>query len=97
MKPAGGAQDRPTADDAILARVRAIVTDIAGAGRVPADAGPDTPLGEEGFWLDSTEMLEVILACEREFGISFGADTSPGVEGVSTVRSLAEAIRIQVT
>jgi acyl carrier protein len=48
-------------------RVRGIVVRIAGPERVPANLEPDTPLGEGGLWLDSVELLEVILACERAF------------------------------
>ena len=57
--------------DPLLARTRAIIERIAGPDRTPADSGPETPLAD-GFWLDSIEMLEVIVACEREFGVVFG-------------------------
>jgi acyl carrier protein len=77
--------------DGILERVQAIVTGIAGADRTPPDVGPDTPLGEDGFWLDSVDMLEVLLACEQEFGTSFKSGLAS--ETLTTVRSLAEAIR----
>jgi acyl carrier protein len=53
--------------DAVLRRVEAIVRAVAGERRIPADANPDTPLGDDGYWLDSVEVLEVILACEQEF------------------------------
>ena len=77
-------------DDGILGRVQTIVTGIAGADRTPSNVGPDTPLGEDGFWLDSVDMLEVLLACEQEFGTSFKSNLAN--EALTTVRSLAEAI-----
>src|SRR5262249_14369908 len=55
-------------NDSIVERVHAIVNQIAGPGRTPDDAGPDTPLGESGYWLDSVDVLEVLVACEHEFG-----------------------------
>ena len=81
-----------TGDD-ILPRVQAIVGDVAGPDRTPAGAGPDTPLGEAGYWLDSVDVLEVILACEREFGTVFeaGSDLTGGALG--SVRGLADLIR----
>jgi acyl carrier protein len=82
---------KPMTDDGILARVQDIVARIAGAERTPPDAGPDTPLGEDGFWLDSVDMLEVLLACEQEFGAAF--KTNLATERLTTVRSLADAIR----
>ncbi|HYB41765.1 MAG TPA: acyl carrier protein [Candidatus Methylomirabilis sp.] len=78
-------------DDGVLERVQAIVAGIAGADRTPAVVGPDTPLGEDGFWLDSVDMLEVLLACEREFSTSFPANLAGAA--LATVRSLAEAVR----
>ena len=78
-------------DDSVLDRVQQIIVGVAGAERTPANAGPDTPLGEEGFWLDSVDILEVLLACEHEFGTSFKANLAD--EGLRTVRSLAEAIQ----
>jgi acyl carrier protein len=78
-------------DERVLARVQAIVTGIAGAERTPGNVGPDTPLGEDGFWLDSVDILEVLLACEHEFCTSFKAKVAN--ETLTTVRSLADAIQ----
>lgn len=77
--------------DRILEGVQAIVTAIAGGDRTPARIGPDTPLGEGGFWLDSIDMLEVLIACEKKFGTSFAPGRAS--EALMTLRSLAEAIR----
>ena len=80
-------------EDTILLRVKDIVAGVAGPLRSPEEGGPDTPLGEAGYWLDSMDLLEVILACERDFGISFDAGEDLTAEALSTVRSLAELIR----
>jgi hypothetical protein len=61
----------------VLEGVQAIVAEIAGAHRTPSDAGPETPLGEDGFWLDSIDVLEVILACRRSVRSSTPTRASP--------------------
>jgi hypothetical protein len=48
-----------------LARVQAIVTGVAGPNRVPDGAGPDTPLQDGGFWLDSAAVVEVMIGTVR--------------------------------
>jgi len=82
--------------DAILARVQAIVAGVAGPERTPGDAGPDTPLGDTGYWLDSVDVLEVILACEQEFGTVFAGDGGITPESVATPRRLADLIRSRI-
>jgi acyl carrier protein len=59
-----------SARDPVLDAIRALVERVAGPSRTPAHAGPDTRL-TEGYWLDSVELLEVLIACETEFGIAF--------------------------
>jgi acyl carrier protein len=77
--------------DAIRARVEAIVAAVAGPLRQPESAGPDTPLGESGFWLDSVDLLEIVLSCEREFDVVFDPDKVAG--SLETARTLAHRIR----
>ena len=80
-------------DGTLVDQVRAIVTGVVGEGRAPAEVDRDTPLAEGGFWLDSVEMLEVILACEGKFGITFKpADDLIG-DGLQSLGTLADAIR----
>jgi acyl carrier protein len=59
-----------SARDPVLDAIRALVERVAGPSRTPAEAGPETRL-TEGYWLDSVELLEVLIACESEFGIAF--------------------------
>jgi acyl carrier protein len=80
-------------DDRCIERVHSIVERIAGPARSVPGAGPETRLGDGGFWLDSTAMLEVVLACEEEFGIVFDWEGELSPEVLGTIRSLAEAIR----
>ena len=82
--------------DGILERVQAIVADIAGPDRTPPDAGPDTPLGDTGYWLDSVDVLEIILACEREFGTIFDDGSGLTADTLHTPRSLAALIRSRI-
>ena len=78
--------------DAILSRVLAVVSGVAGPRRTPPGAGPATPLGEAGYWLDSVDVLEVILACEHQFGVVLGDAEDLTVENLASVASLAALI-----
>ena len=68
-----------------------IVAGVVGAGRVPTQPGLDTPL-RDGYWLDSMELLEVVIACEARFGIAFleAVDLTP--ENLATVGTLVALI-----
>lgn len=79
--------------DRLCDRVRDIVTRIAGPHRTPANAGPATPLAEGGFWLDSIALLEVIVACETEFGVTFDSARDLTRDTLKSVESLAAVIR----
>jgi acyl carrier protein len=78
--------------DPLLHTIRAIVEGVAGASRTPLDAGVETRLSE-GFWLDSVELLEVLVACETRFGIAF--DDARDLEGgaLNTLGTLTELVR----
>mgnify|MGYP001325752158 CR=1 FL=1 len=76
-----------------LEAVQAVVTSIAGAHRSPAGAGPDTPLTEGGFWLDSVHLLEVFIACEDAFGVVFDPETDFTDQTLMTVRTLFDLVR----
>lgn len=80
-------------EDSILERVSEILAEIAGPTRTPADSGADTPLGEGGFWLDSLDLLEAILACEKAFGTPIDAGSEVSPDALRTVRSLANLNR----
>ena len=85
-------RDSPSADGALVDRVRKVVARVAGPARVPAQAGPDTPLAEDGFWLDSVDLIELVVACEDEFGVTFEGEADLTPENLRTVRSLAELV-----
>jgi acyl carrier protein len=72
--------------------IRTLVGRIAGPGRTPTDSGPETPLSEAGFWLDSVELLEIVVACEEEFGITFDATQDFAGETFKTLGTLAALI-----
>jgi acyl carrier protein len=78
--------------DPILIATRAIIERIAGSDRTPADCGPDTPLAD-GFWLDSVELVDVLVACEQEFGIIIDDDMDVRSGAFGTLGSLADLIR----
>lgn len=73
-------------------RVRQVVARIAGPARTPPDAGPDTPLAAGGFWLDSVDLVEVIVACEEEFAVAFEGESDLTADALRTVRALADLI-----
>jgi acyl carrier protein len=79
--------------DAILSETLAILSRIAASIRTPADVGPATPLTDGGFWLDSVEILEVVVACEERFGVVFDAEMDLTTETLKTVENLAAVIR----
>ena len=79
-------------------QVLSIVVSIAGSDRSPAGAGRDTPLADDGFWLDSVDLLETVLACEEAFGVVFdsGIDfTDHSLRTVGTLFDLIQAKRIR--
>ena len=76
----------------MLARTRAVIERVAGAARTPPDVGAHTALGD-GYWLDSIELLDVIVACEIEFDIVFG-DLPPAA--LSTLGTLTRVIESQL-
>jgi acyl carrier protein len=80
-------------DDPLLARVHAVVAGVAGAARARGDEHPDTPLGASGFWLDSLDLVEVVVACEHEFGVTFDGERDVTPESLASIRSLAALIR----
>ncbi len=73
-------------------RLLKIVADVAGPGRTPADLGPDTALRDGGVWLDSVGLLELIVAAEAEFQVSFDPASDFGDAALSTVGSLGDVI-----
>ena len=78
-----------------IERVRAIIQEIVGPSRMPVGVDADTPLND-GVWLDSVEMLELILACEREFGIVFDGGGQLAPEALATVGSLANLVHTRL-
>jgi acyl carrier protein len=83
-------------EDRLVDRVLGIVVQVAGPHRAPPSPGPDTPLAEGGFWLDSAGLFEVVLACEAEFDVRFDTETDLFPERLTTVATLAETVREHV-
>lgn len=79
-------------DPALDAAVRAILERIAGPARTPANLGPDTPLAD-GLWLDSIELVEVIVACENEFGIVFDSSNDLRAGAFATLATLTSLVQ----
>ena len=82
----------PLPPDAVLSRVLRIVTEIAGPNRRPADPGARTRLSGGGFWLDSIDLLELMIACDQAFGPVFDAESGPAMAHVETIGDLVTLI-----
>lgn len=79
-------------DPGVVDRLLKIVAEVAGPGRTPADLGPHTPLRDGGVWLDSVALLELIVASEAEFAVSFDPTSDFGDTALATVESLGAVI-----
>ena len=89
--------DRAPSSDSVLTRVIEIVTKIAGPNRTPSHPGASTRLWGGGFWLDSIDLLDLMLACDATFAPVFGAPvfgSAPRsvMADVKTVSDLVAAI-----
>lgn len=78
--------------DELLTSVLGIVAGVAGGARTPAGASADTAL-RDGYWLDSMELLEVVLSCEAQFGVTFEASVDLTPEHLATVGTLAALVQ----
>src|SRR5262249_49452214 len=90
---AEGGIARVTDNAVVLERLRKIIVEVIGTARVPPDVGPEVALGDGGLWLDSVEVLQVVLASESEFGITFEPGEDLVGDGVATLGALADVIR----
>lgn len=79
-------------EEQLLATTRAIIERVVGRERTPASSGPDTPLAD-GFWLDSIELVEVLVACEVAFGIELDETSDLESGAFGTLGTLATLIK----
>ena len=80
-----------SAPDALTAAVEAVVREVAGPGRSPAQVDRSTRL-TDGFWLDSADLFTLVLTCEARFGVAFDADDDFAPATLATLGSLADRI-----
>jgi acyl carrier protein len=74
-----------TTEDAVLARVRAVIVKVFGDDEVMVDAST-TAADVEGW--DSVSNIEVMVALEREFGIRFNTGEMATVANVGELVTL---------
>jgi acyl carrier protein len=77
---------------ALLDRLRGVIAGVVGVARVPAGLGADTALANGGLWLDSVELLQVVLAAEAEFGIVFEPGEDLVGDGLQTLGTFGDLI-----
>jgi len=75
-----------------VARLVAILTQVAGPDRTPDGVGSETPINEGGFWLDSADLLEVVLACEEAFSVDLDPSAVFADGSALTVARLMDAV-----
>jgi acyl carrier protein len=80
-----------------LDAVRAVVDRVGGAHGISGGAGPETRLTEGGYWLDSVQLLEAIIACEHAFGVVFDPATDFTDDNLRTVGTLCDLVRDAVS
>jgi acyl carrier protein len=78
-------------EEPLFAEVHRVVDKIA-AHRAPVDVGPETRLADD-YWLDSIEMLEVLIECEAAFGVTFDERGDFDAGALRTLGSLTELLR----
>lgn len=79
--------------DPVLVRVWQTLADVAGPERTPAGPSAACPIGSNGFWFDSIDFLDAVLACEKAFGIAFDPETDFDTSRLRTVGDLVDLVR----
>ena len=72
----------------LLSRVRKILIDRLHVRRAPDEIDPDTALFLSGLGLDSVDMVEIVVACEAEFGVTIRS----GAVGRARLRTLNNVV-----
>ena len=54
--------------------VRRLIRRFAAAGWGERELRDDLPLGKEGIGMDSLRAIDLLFACEKEFGVEFDED-----------------------
>ena len=72
----------------VLDRVKQLLMDHFGAGE--ADAGDRSKKFQEDLGLDELDVVELIMACEEEFGIAISDDEADHVPTIGDLVDLIE-------
>jgi acyl carrier protein len=75
-----------------LSRLVSILKEVAGPDRTPTRVEPETSINEGGFWLDSADFLEVVLACEEAFSVDIDPSSVLADGAALTVERLMDAV-----
>jgi len=70
--------------------IRRFILRHLGSGLAPPTMPDDWPLGEAGAGLDSIALVELIVACEVEFGVPL---LEVVLQGPVTIAAIAGAVR----
>lgn len=81
-----------SAAEATIERIkRVLISSLNLEGMTPEMIEDDAPLFGEGLGLDSVDALELVVALEKEYGVSIASDEI-GEEVFGSVRQLAEFV-----
>jgi acyl carrier protein len=76
---------------ALLGRTRCMIIAALRLDLEPSDIDPDTPLVGAGLGADSIDVLELIVALDKEFGLKFPPDQS-ALRALRTVNCIVDYV-----
>ena len=79
--------------DELHTRIKEVMVEELMLQVQPQDIGDDTPIfGPEGLGLDSVDVLQLVIALEKNFGLKI-SEGEAAKEILRTVTTIGEAIR----
>lgn len=76
----------------IIRKIRGLIGERLKLAAAVANIGDDAPLfGPEGLGLDSIDVLELVLALQKEFGVVI-EDRATAVKVMASIRTIAEHV-----
>jgi acyl carrier protein len=81
--------------EALKLEIKKLIIDISGLSQYkPDDFTDHAPLFQDGFGLDSIDVLELVVQLDKKFGLKIRNDAA-GKEILQNVSSIVEAISLR--